>query len=262
MASSVGIIQCKKCRAIFSNKMDLASHLIRSPDCKVVSRFQCSTCRAVFLSHQDLKSHLYDNLGCKTIPKSKNPHAVAAELNSGHQTGAVPRFFTPTQSFGQSPKHYSSRPTTSSLGGYKDQSLLGAMERELNKSKQKKCGLESSVLSMVAEGDDELVMAYSRLTVNPTTGKKNLSKELVQAATRKAKIDVDQIATSISRSQIVSICFVLDTTRSMIDYISGVKEQIVEIVRQVQASGCKILGLAFVGYKDWDDGNYNHTNNN
>jgi hypothetical protein len=33
----------------------------------------------------------------------------------------------------------------------------------------------------------------------------------------------------------------------MSKYISGVKEQIAEIVRLVQISGCEIEGLAFIG---------------
>ncbi|XP_057380126.2 alpha-protein kinase vwkA-like [Daphnia carinata] len=40
----------------------------------------------------------------------------------------------------------------------------------------------------------------------------------------------------------------------MYSYINEVKEQIVEIVARLEASGCGIEGLAFVGYKDWCDG--------
>lgn len=237
--ASAAIIQCKKCRALLPNKMDLAKHLMNSPGCKVASHFQCSTCRAVFPTKQDLKSHLYSNLHCKTIPKSHNPHAFTSELNGG-QTEASPKFQSTVSHQGFS------RPSAP------DRSLLTTMEDELKKPK--KSGLESSVLSAVAEGDEELARAYSRLTVNPVTGRKQLSKELVQVATRKAKIDVEQIASSISRAQIVSICFLLDTTGSMGSYISGVKEQIVEIINHVQGSGCCIAGLAFIGYKDWCDG--------
>ena len=65
--------------------------------------------------------------------------------------------------------------------------------------------------------------------------------------TLKAKISVARVAAVITRAQKVTICFLLDTTGSMANYISGVKEQIVEIVQRVETSGCAIEGLAFVG---------------
>jgi hypothetical protein len=123
------------------------------------------------------------------------------------------------------------------------------MEKELNKSNQRS-GLESSILSMVAEGDNELLTAYSRLEVNSTTEKKNLTKEFVQMATRKAKCDLGQTVTLVSKLESVSICFVMDTTGNMGTYISSLQKEIVKIVKQVEASGFYIAGLAFVGYKD------------
>jgi len=40
----------------------------------------------------------------------------------------------------------------------------------------------------------------------------------------------------------------------MDSHIKGVKDQIKQIVDQIISTGCKVEGLAFVGYKDWCDG--------
>jgi len=60
------------------------------------------------------------------------------------------------------------------------------------------------------------------------------------------------VATLIKRSQnvVISICFLLDTTDSMGIYGTGIKDQIVQIVTEVQASNGVIAGLAFVGCND------------
>ena len=63
-----------------------------------------------------------------------------------------------------------------------------------------------------------------------------MSKDIVGLATKKALINVDTIAKLLSQAQNVSICFVLDTTGSMESYIKGVKDQILDIVRLVEAS--------------------------
>ncbi len=60
-------------------------------------------------------------------------------------------------------------------------------------------------------------------------------------------ISINRVVAVVSRAQNVSICFLLDTTGSMSSYISGVKEQIIDIVERVEKSGCGIEGLAFVG---------------
>ena len=98
---------------------------------------------------------------------------------------------------------------------------------------KKKSGLESSIFSTIAEGDDEPATAYSKLLVNP--GKKKQSKDIIieKATEKKAKIDVNCLAAQISKAQNVSVCFVLDTTGSMAPYIDGVKDQINEIVQQI-----------------------------
>jgi hypothetical protein len=78
-------------------------------------------------------------------------------------------------------------------------------------------------------------------------GTRVINEEIINSVTRKAIINMDRVADIISRTQNISICFLLDTTGSMSKYISGVKEQIAEIVRLVQISGCEIEGLAFIG---------------
>ena len=128
---------------------------------------------------------------------------------------------------------------------------VGSGIKEERRIKKNKSGLETSISSVVAEGDDEPATAYSKLLVDPE--KKRPSKDIVEKATKKkAKIDVNRLASQISRAQNISICFVLDTTGSMAPYIDGVKDQIAEIVQQIQDSGCTISGLAFIGYKlEW-----------
>ena len=182
-------------------------------------------------------------------------HAFTAELSTygskTFPTTTCHKTLPDTEVFSDSRK-----PPSIYSGPYEDDTLMAAMELGMKKVRIRKSGLETSILSAVAEGDEELAStAYSKLSVDPMTGKKKLDKKIVETATSKARIDVNRVAALISRAQNVSICFLLDTTRRMIDYIFGVKEQIVEIVRRVEASGCQIAGLAFVGYKDWDDGN-------
>ena len=118
-------------------------------------------------------------------------------------------------------------------------------------SSRKKSGLDVAVLSSIAEGDNELVAAYKKLSIDPHSGKKILTPDIVKSTVYKAKMDAKRVAAKFSRVQNVSICFVLDTTKSMTRYIKGVKDQIVEIVTNVHASNCGIAGLAFVGYSDW-----------
>jgi hypothetical protein len=86
------------------------------------------------------------------------------------------------------------------------------------------------------------------MALNPDKpGTRVINEEIINSVTRKAIINMDRVADIISRTQNISICFLLDTTGSMSKYISGVKEQIAEIVRLVQISGCEIEGLAFIG---------------
>jgi len=231
-------------------KAELNNHISNTPSCNTGTAhphyFQCSTCRSVFASKHELTTHLNINLHCKTIPAKFRKPLFTPELNDLMKK-------TTLREPAEVSRHLLSNPVTTRNITGEDDTLLGVMESAMRKAKPRKSGLESSILSMVAE-DEDLVAAYSRLPVDPATGKKKLNKDMVESATSKAKIDVETISELISRAEVVTLCFVLDTTGSMASHISGVKEQIVEIVRQVQGSGCYIAGLAFVGYKDWCDG--------
>ncbi len=141
-----------------------------------------------------------------------------------------------------------------------EDSLLAAMESGMKKSAPRKSGVEMSILSAIAEGDTELVDSYKKLPIDPATGTKTLTSGIVSKAVSRAKVDVKRVADKFSRAQNVSLCFLLDTTGSMTPQINGVKEQIIEIVTGIQESNCCIAGIAFVGYKDWCDGNLFYSN--
>lgn len=110
-----------------------------------------------------------------------------------------------------------------------------------------KTGIETSILSTIADGDDDLVRMYKNIPNDPDTKAKRINEEIVSSVTRKAKINIDQIASVLSRANHISICFLLDTTGSMSSYIVGVKEQILEIVKRIEETGCAIEGIAFIG---------------
>ena len=198
---------------------------------------QCIKCQTDFNNKLDLANHLRASPDCKV---GSNTHCSTCRvLFPNHQE--LKNHLYNNRSCKTTPK--------SQQNG--NRFLLKTVEKESINSHQRS-GLESAILSLVAEGDNELVTAYSRLADATTAaGKKNLSMEFVQMATRKAKFDLDQTLASEN----ISICFVMETSGSMGSYVSGVQKQIVEIVNQVQAGGCWIAGLAFVGYKDSCDGN-------
>lgn len=184
--------------------------------------FECSVCREKFQEKSGLKTHLHETSpSCKTTPKKLDvvkPKNMSAKGQFGSET-------------------------------LRDAARVAVMEAGLErKSKGKKSGLESSILSAIADGDDELVNAYLKMALNPDKpGTRVINEEIINSVTRKAIINMDRVADIISRTQNICICFLLDTTGSMSKYISGVKEQIAEIVRLVQISGCEIEGLAFIG---------------
>lgn len=124
----------------------------------------------------------------------------------------------------------------------------------------KKSGLEHAILSAIAEGDENITAVYKTMTIGPT-GMPMITKEMVKTIARRAEIDIKRVEKELLHAESVSICFLLDTTGSMESHIDGVKEQIVDIVRLIQHKiQCQLAGLAFVGYKDWHDGNTNiHT---
>ena len=113
------------------------------------------------------------------------------------------------------------------------------------KSGKRTTPLEYAVMASIAE-DAELSHTFGGASV--------VSKEMVKAVCAKADSSIRSAVKAISQAQQASICFVLDTTGSMAGHIQAVQNQIKQIVVQIQGTGCKIAGLAFVGYKDWCDG--------
>ncbi len=184
--------------------------------------FECSVCREKFQEKSGLVTHLHKTSpSCKTTPKKLDvvkPKNMSTKGQFGSET-------------------------------LLDAALVAAMEAGMERKNKpsKKSGLESSILSAIADGDDELVNAFLKIALNPVTGTRVINKKIINSVTRKANIKMDRVADIISRTQNVCICFLLDTTGSMSKYISGVKEQIAEIVRLVQINGCEIERLAFIG---------------
>ena len=187
--------------------------------------------------------------------KKHDPHAFTIECGRSGPIKTVGFSETVPDTVISSGRHARSASSTSESDTITTDTLLGAMEKIMKKPvKSRRSGVETSILTAIAEGEDELATAYSKLTIDPKTGTKRLTREIVEAVSMKSKVDVKKLALMISRAQRVSLCFLLDTTGSMGPYISGVKDQIIEMVNQIEASGCEIVGLAFVGYKDWCDG--------
>ena len=184
----------------------------------MASPFACSVCNMLFVAKKELKAHLNETSpSCKTA--RKKPLAHAASFNPSAPPITV----------------YSSE----------NARLLAEMEATM---KTKTSGLETSILSNVADNDGELLEAYRKSPlINPETKKREINQEIVRIATSKAKINAQRMSEVLIRAQTLSICFLLDTTGSMSKYISGVKEQIIGIVQRVKASGCKIEEIAFIG---------------
>lgn len=118
-----------------------------------------------------------------------------------------------------------------------------------------KKGLESSILATLADTNQEkLIEAYQNLPQHKLTGKPIFTKEFISSVYQSLKEENKQLITLITKAQCVSICFLVDTTGSMSSHIEAVKTQIFQMVKKIQKTGCVIGGLAFVGYKDWIDG--------
>ena len=121
--------------------------------------------------------------------------------------------------------------------------------------------MEHAVLACVAE-DEELSVSFatSRRSepagggVGGGSGGGRVSRALAVAAARHVKSKLASALREIGRAQIVSLAFLVDTTSSMHGHIAGVRKQVERIVDEIGATGCKVAGVAFVGYKDHCDG--------
>lgn len=118
---------------------------------------------------------------------------------------------------------------------------------------EKKFTIKIGVLSTIAE-DDELAAEFASLLLSKRIENIEITEAMVKRVKARVRSSVKATIDFIKSCQRVSICFVLDTTGSMGSYIDGVKNQINSIVRKLQASRVEVVGIAFVGYKDWCDG--------
>eukprot|EP00048_Salpingoeca_helianthica_P001282 m.48112 g.48112 ORF g.48112 m.48112 type:complete len:668 (+) comp11342_c0_seq1:196-2199(+) len=74
------------------------------------------------------------------------------------------------------------------------------------------------------------------------------------AAKERVNARFDRAVKLIQAAHCVALCFVLDTTGSMKPQMEAVKDQVTEIAKTLKTNGCDLRYLAFVGYKDWSDG--------
>lgn len=222
---------------------------------------ECSTCGEAFSHKQDLREHLKQSTSCRTVPKSpiqipesgvqqknlKTPPASNKKLARNKGKPSHPA----------APSSKTTPPQKNPSCKLKDAAPLRVMKN----SSPRKSELELSVPSANAGGDSEVVTAEEGLSSVPKSVEKAPSPEIVETSVTKTEIGVDRLAEIIKKAQNVSICFLVDTTGSMTRYINGIKNQIVQIVSDIQEKGCGIAGLAFVGYKDWSDGKSNNFKN-
>ena len=104
-------------------------------------------------------------------------------------------------------------------------------------------------VSAAAAEDPTLCPDIDPLNIASSVNHASISRAATLMSTKN-----NEIADVIAAAQQISICFVLDTTGSMGSHITGAKQQIVDIVARLKEKDCKIMAIAFVGYKDWCDG--------
>jgi hypothetical protein len=85
-------------------------------------------------------------------------------------------------------------------------------------------------------------------------GSADMPDDLAAVATSAFKTNLAKAIKRISAMQSVSICFVADSTGSMSCHLDAVKNHYSELISGVASYGCRVHGIAFVGYKDWCDG--------
>jgi hypothetical protein len=113
-------------------------------------------------------------------------------------------------------------------------------------------GAEGRVLSAITE--ESSVLAESVASRSTAGGGPSLDRdmsELSAAVLRRVKRGAHAAARAIASSQRVGLCFLLDTTGSMSSWITQCKDSIDTIVSSLVDQGCRVDGVAFVGYKDW-----------
>eukprot|EP00056_Hartaetosiga_gracilis_P018561 m.246233 g.246233 ORF g.246233 m.246233 type:complete len:401 (-) comp68362_c0_seq1:158-1360(-) len=109
---------------------------------------------------------------------------------------------------------------------------------------------ESPALWAVVQGvkAGEIVLGY-------LNGKddKNIKWEVMEQLVLNTRRKQKALLERFIRAQQVLLCFLVDTTGSMAGHMRAVRTQIVDIVKKVEETSCKVVGVGFVGYKDFDD---------
>jgi len=219
---------------------------------------ECSTCGEVFSHTQNLQEHLKQNPSCRKVPNYALHLLTTDNLSNLKSIPAADPKLTKNRVSLSCPvaASCSSNPTPSlnnPNSKFKDTAHFDVMVNGKRTSPSIKAELEVPLLSTSTDGDPELLTTIKKLSSYPKLGAKVLT-DIAETTATKIKIDVDPLADLLKKTQYVSICFLVGTTRSMTRYINAIKNQIVQIVSDIQAKNCGIAGLAFVGYKDWSDG--------
>jgi len=201
-----------------------------------------------------LKEHGFDEAGCKRImdlgvEKSADLAFVSEEDLEGCGLTTIQRrrFLQVALEVGRHPKGKGHKGGRYPAKGGKAGSGLAVPRTGLPARS------DHAVLASIAE-DEEIASRFD-------VGKLRSDTFAFEAATmetlrRKRDAGIKGLVKAMSQAQRVCLCFVVDTTGSMQPYIDGVKTQIAAIVEQIKHAHCHIAGLAFVGYKDWSEGDH------
>ena len=234
--------KCLSCNIIFDNKNTLKEHFKIKPSCykkKNSDNNETSTkindVDTISINNPEINSFKKSNdntcLYCNTI--FENKYLLINHLKSSHNYYKKKNSETNSDSHNKNIKQIIKNNNIVSNKSLKKQSFNFDVSGE-----------ERTLMASIAD-DFDLCQEYME---------KGITKTLFNYATEKNKINIASSVQNIISAQTISLCFLLDTTGSMISYINGVKEQIINIINEINNSGCRLKGIAFVGYKDWSDG--------
>ncbi len=214
-----------KCKGSFPSKDLLFEHLKELPSHRLKT-----TAEGKSTTKEDSMFVEPAGAACKssTVPYTETATAAAGKAKGSSSKGS----------------HSGSTKDKVSMVTESMDSLMMAEKIAIDKAKKKeKCkSLMYSVLSSVAE---EPGFVY---------GGEEPTGEMVTKCTEKYIRGVDRAIQELARMQRVSLCFLLDNTGSMAGSITSVKDNILAIVESIKGTGCSVIAVAFIGYKDWSDG--------
>ena len=119
--------------------------------------------------------------------------------------------------------------------------------------KARRMAMKVTVLAAIAE-DEELHSEFADVVDGKDFDGIELTEAIAVRVSSKVMAGVDRAVNRMIKAQCVTICFLVDTTGSMEDYIRGVKKDIKQMVQAIRRSHAVVGGVSFVGYKDWCDG--------